>query len=101
MVVFAQCRNGCKVRLILADVNGTVPVRYRNSDGSNYPADTFEPAKRAIPYLAWCVAHKEPLHGKPIRVKHSEQVCDDRCTHATGEFCKCSCGGLNHGSEAY
>lgn len=23
--------------------------------------------------------------------------CDDRCTHAKGYICNCSCGGFNHG----
>ena len=25
-------------------------------------------------------------------------ACDSRCTHAKGDECNCSCGGVNHGS---
>lgn len=26
--------------------------------------------------------------------------CDDRCVHARGHKCECSCGGANHGKAA-
>lgn len=27
----------------------------------------------------------------------TNHVCDERCIHATGQKCSCSCGGENHG----
>jgi len=93
--VFAHCRFGCKARLLLHDIDGQVPVKYVSN-----PTVVLEPINAAIPYLVWCVAHHEVMRGKPIRVKHSSCECDDRCTKATGETCNCSCGGINHGSEA-
>lgn len=31
--------------------------------------------------------------------EHHASPCDDRCTHARGPHCDCSCGGANHGTK--
>ena len=112
-VVFAKCRRGCRARLVVRGVvNGEVPVLYarplrEGEDASalvpSAPGMVYEDAPRmtpvcdAVPYLAWCVAHRSPLQGRPIRTFRSEQDCSDECEVATGSSCRCRCGGLNHG----
>jgi len=116
VVVFARCRE-CdrRVRLVLDATDGCVPVEY--ADGSV----RMTPIKDAIPCLVWCVGTTVvyarrggvfadgsrsqrvphgPMRGKPIKSRFVDRPCDRRCTHATGDTCLCSCGGLNHGADA-
>jgi hypothetical protein len=39
---------------------------------------------------------------RAIEFKSSPSLhqCDDRCTHARGHKCECSCGGANHGKHS-
>jgi hypothetical protein len=56
--------------------------------------------KDAGPYLMRCVAHKDMMHFRKLKTSRSSDLCSADCTHAEGDKCKCSCGGLNHGIEA-
>lgn len=46
-----------------------------------------------------CTTHpKYPIQYKELKgTFNPEHKCDDRCTHAKGHTCDCSCGGANHG----
>ncbi len=101
-IVFGKCRYGCRVRMVLNRIGeyGDVAVAYAVA-GNDEAADWRTlPVEQSIPYLAWCVKHHEPLRGKLLKTRFSDQPCDDACTHATGGSCRCSCGGANHGIEA-
>lgn len=115
-VVFARCRS-CenRVRLILeTSDDGYLPMSF----GAR---EEWMPADKAVGYFVWCaktdtvrprrggvyadgsttqqVPHG-PMVGRRVKARYSDVPCDDRCTHATGASCKCSCGGVNHGCEA-
>jgi hypothetical protein len=51
------------------------------------------------PPANWVSTGRFTPTGKPImfNANGSNHNCDDRCTHARGDKCECSCGGKNHG----
>lgn len=91
----------CRTRIELTvDVDGLAPVRVRARHDSDESSWEKMPPVKAIPYMAWCVAHKAPLVGKLISVNSSRHPCDPRCTKAQSTDCSCECGGAHHGEYA-
>jgi hypothetical protein len=96
-VAVAKCRHGCRVRLVVeVDAAQSLPVAYW---GQTPPVVKSTPLADAIPFLVWCREHKHPMKGRLIRGRFADVPCSDRCTLSESEICRCSCGGINHGSE--
>jgi hypothetical protein len=124
MILQARCNKGrgeCRINLEVPDGDGKtpvyIPVYYACSapDCNKHehlgvdPDDHYGPRqiyqgtiywKDAGPYLVRCVAHREMMHFRKLKTSRSSDLCSADCTHAGGDKCKCSCGGLNHGIEA-
>lgn len=116
-----QC-NGCKALFLpYVDRGDGTPLRWAsdsyyhtNADGTQAAPDvdyeaTSGGAVSAFDAFANCpecgavwnnVAGRRGAEFKGIKARMSTNACDSICAFGTGTVCKCSCGGLNHGSRA-
>jgi hypothetical protein len=81
-------------------LNGTKLVYWRCADCLR----TFTVESSVHPEVCSCGGKPERM-GAVYGEKHYGHTeihcaCDERCTHATGPNCSCSCGGINHGTGA-
>lgn len=96
--VWLKCRKGCKFRyVILCNSDGLVEKFYRaNSLAGFQDQPTLVTVDQSHPW-AFCIAHHDIVTVKPIKASSSGAICSRDCEEATGDTCKCSCDGMNHG----
>jgi hypothetical protein len=120
VILQARCGNGrgpCRINFVFPEGTEEIPIRYAcylaNCKSDHEHEGTFTDHygehgiytgaihyKDAAPRLVWCLAHKQMMEFRKLRTARSSDACSADCTHAEGDSCKCSCGGLNHGIEA-
>ncbi len=67
---------------------GALVVGVRRNGSSEYGGDPLALCRECGMPMAW---------GALEACRRPEVPCDERCTHARGHKCDCSCGGTNHG----
>lgn len=68
--------------------------RFTKSDG------TTKTMHDKAQYAVDCKCSGRHITMEAIVATTTKTPCDERCTHATGHNCNCSCGGKNHGTQA-
>ena len=102
MILTGRCNQGrgpCRANIEVPD-GATVTVLAYPHSGNTQAVECHLSPKQALPYLVWCLDHRSPFSGRPLRLFPSTDPCGDACRSATGTDCRCTCRGQNHGIDA-